>query len=47
MPLPYRADDGMQKDDGLNLKNCGYACLLVLSYVIVAAVIGTSIASHF
>jgi len=47
MSLPYRIDDGMQRDDGLNLRNCGYAILLILSYVTLVLVIGTSIAGHY
>lgn len=46
MSSPYRIDDRMQKDDGFNLKNCGYAILLVLSYVTVALLVGTRIAGH-
>ena len=40
-------DDETQKDDGLNLRNCGYAILLVLSYVTLVLVIGPSIAGHY
>lgn len=47
MSADYGINDATQKDDGLNLKNCKYALLLVLSYVIVALVIGTGIAGHF
>lgn len=47
MSSPYRIDDGTQKDDGLNLKNCGYAILLILSYVAVVLLVGTRIAGHY
>lgn len=47
MSSGYRIDDDTQKDDGFNFRNCKYAILLVLSYVIVALVIGTMIAGHF
>lgn len=47
MPSPYRIDDGAQKDDGLNLKNCGYAILLVLSYVTVVLLVGTMIVGRY
>ena len=47
MSLPYRNDDGRQEDDGLNLKSCGYAILLVLSYVAFVLVIGARFTGHF
>ena len=47
MSSPYRIDDETQKDDGLNLKTCGYAILLILSYVTVVLLVGTRIAGHY
>lgn len=40
MSLPYKIDDGAVADDGLNFRNCGYAILLILSYVALVLVIG-------
>ena len=47
MSLLYKTDDRMVKDDGLNLKNCGYAILLVLAYVALVLVIGAALAGHY
>jgi len=47
MSLLYKTDDRMVEDDGLNLKNCGYAILLVLAYVALVLVIGAALAGHY
>jgi hypothetical protein len=46
MSLRYKNDDEMEQDDGLRLKNCGYAILLVLTYVTLVLRIGPWIAGH-
>jgi len=46
MSLRYKNDDETQQDDGLSLKNCGYAILLVLAYVTLVLGIGPWIAGH-
>jgi hypothetical protein len=42
MSLRYEFDDRMPKDDGFNLQNCGYAILLVVSYITLALVLGAA-----
>lgn len=46
MSLLYKIDDRMAEDDGLNLRNCGYAILLVLAYAALVLVIGVTFAGH-
>ena len=47
MSLLYKIDDRMAEDDGFNLRNCGYAILLVLAYVALVLVIGGTFAGHY
>ena len=46
MSLLYKTDDRMVEDDGLNLRNCGYAIVLILAYVALVLVIGM-FAGHY
>ena len=43
MPLPHNIADRMVADDGLNLRNWGYATLLVVSYILLVLVIGVAV----
>lgn len=47
MSLPTMIDDSVTDDDGLNLRNCGYAILLVFAYVALVLVIGAALAGHY
>lgn len=47
MALPSNVDARIaHDDDGLNLTNCGYAILLVLSYVVLVPVFAGAMAGH-
>lgn len=37
------AHEGAPEDDGLQLRNCGYAILLIASYVMLALLIGRAL----
>lgn len=43
MSLRYHDEERTPTDDGLNLQNCGYAIVLVASYVVLALMIGGAI----
>jgi len=47
MSLLYKTDDRTVEDDGFNLRNCGYAIVLVLAYVALVLVIGGMFAGHY
>lgn len=47
MSLTYKIDDRMAEDDGFNLRNCGYAILLIAAYVALVLVVSAALAGHY
>lgn len=43
MSLRHHVEERTPKDDGLNLRNCSYAIVLVTSYIMLALMIGSAL----